>query len=53
MYCSNHPYALIKLQILSRNKNFTKFLEVKYIINGMIIYIKIYVEIKRILKLII
>jgi len=27
MYCSNHPYALIKLQILSRNKNFTKFLE--------------------------
>ncbi|KAG4093594.1 hypothetical protein H8356DRAFT_999970 [Neocallimastix lanati (nom. inval.)] len=27
MYCSNHPYALIKLQSLSRNKNFTKFLE--------------------------
>ncbi|ORX44302.1 hypothetical protein BCR36DRAFT_127473 [Piromyces finnis] len=27
MYCSNHPFALVKLQSLCRNKNFTKFLE--------------------------
>ena len=28
MYCSNHPYSLVKIQAIRNNKNVAKFLDV-------------------------